>query len=307
MAGKQIDSVVLVHGTFAAADDDMGPRWWQSGSAFGNWLNRRLDGVAECHDVFHWSGQNRERERQRAGRKLLERLHRYEQEGRRYHLVGHSHGGSVIWAALRQAALRGETLPSLRSWVTVGTPFLSYRVRKGDLLLALPLAVAGLAMLAHLGQLAVAARYTGAMRAAGYRWTLPLLAALWVMTAVCLLYCAFRVGSVAWAAYILRRERRAGTKAIDAFGDRWLGLWSGEDEAINGLRSTLGLDALTYRGKPLRVLPRTPLPLFAGLGDRLFFEWLKRFLQGNDRISQSLAEVAPPAHRRRLHRRAAHR
>ena len=36
-----------------------------------------------------------------------------------------------------------------------------------------------------------------------------------------------------------------------------------------------------------------PRPLLAGLGDRLFFEWLKRFLQGNDRISQSLAEVAP--------------
>jgi hypothetical protein len=293
MTDKRIDSVVLVHGTFAAAQDDMGPRWWQRGSAFANWLNRRLDGVAECHDVFHWSGQNRERERQRAGRQLLERLHRYGREGRRYHLVGHSHGGSVIWAALRRAALRGETLPGLRSWVTVGTPFLSYRVRKGDLLLALPLALASLAMLAHVGQVVVASQYAGAMRAAGYRWTLPLLAALWLLTAVCLLYCAFRVGAVAWAAYNLRRERRAGTKAIDAFGDRWLGLWSGEDEAINGLRSTLGLGGLTYRDKPLRVLPRTPLPLFAGLGDRLFFEWLKRFLQGNDRISQSLAEVAP--------------
>ena len=52
---------------------------------------------------------------------------RLEQLGRRYHLVGHSHGGSVIWHALRAASLKRVNLERLRSWTTVGTPFLHHR------------------------------------------------------------------------------------------------------------------------------------------------------------------------------------
>ena len=47
----------------------------------------------------------------------------------KFNLIGHSHGGSVIWHALRLATLQRHDLKLLRSWATVGTPFLHHRTR----------------------------------------------------------------------------------------------------------------------------------------------------------------------------------
>ena len=104
------DAVLLVHGTFAHADED-GPqppaaegtptpaaaRWWQQGSDFTNKLNGLLGGAAACWPVgdapgygwsrpvwwwnrskkrlygrslFAWTGGNSDQERRRAGRRL---------------------------------------------------------------------------------------------------------------------------------------------------------------------------------------------------------------------------------------------
>ncbi len=124
------DLVLLIHGTFAGREADQGDSWWQEGSAAWEELGKRLpEGtrLSEQGEVFHWSGDNSERARIKAGTDLLEKMLEFEATGRGYHLIGHSHGGSVIWAALRQAILRRKTLKGLRSWTTVGTPFLHYR------------------------------------------------------------------------------------------------------------------------------------------------------------------------------------
>ena len=81
--------------------------------------------------TFAWSGLNNENERRKAGKRLYEGLLALEKENAAsvarkeppvgYHLIGHSHGGSVIWDALRRARHR-ETLPNLKSWTTLGTP-----------------------------------------------------------------------------------------------------------------------------------------------------------------------------------------
>jgi hypothetical protein len=47
-------------------------------------------------------------------------------EGTKYHIVAHSHGGSVVWHGLVESKRRGIDLSGLRSWTTVGTPFLKY-------------------------------------------------------------------------------------------------------------------------------------------------------------------------------------
>ena len=60
-------------------------------------------------EVFHWSGENSERSRIKAGRDLLEYLLALESAGRGYHLIGHSHGGSVIWHALCRAGCSGKS------------------------------------------------------------------------------------------------------------------------------------------------------------------------------------------------------
>ena len=124
--------VVMVHGTFAADASDSDAKWWQHNSRAANQLQSKVPPgvrVAEGDDVFHWSGENSERARNKAALNLLNHLDRMEQSGRDYHLVGHSHGGSVIWNALRMATLTRRQLNHLKSWTTVGTPHLHHRGR----------------------------------------------------------------------------------------------------------------------------------------------------------------------------------
>ncbi|MEJ1937026.1 alpha/beta fold hydrolase, partial [Nostoc sp. NIES-2111] len=120
--------VILLHGTFAGYPAPAGetPRWWQEGSPFRGAL-----ATATGADVtaFCWGkgGANSETLRRQGARDLLEMIDGLEAEGRDYHLVGHSHGGSVIWQALVYAAARRssgrQSLRGLRSWTTIGTPF----------------------------------------------------------------------------------------------------------------------------------------------------------------------------------------
>jgi hypothetical protein len=126
------DLVILVHGTYAARDGDEGDSWWQRGSPTWRELSDLLPPGAKLPErgrLFHWSGENSERARNKAAFDLLAQLLDLESEGRRYHLIGHSHGGSVIWQTLCLAKLRKKPLDGLLSWSTVGTPFLHHRTR----------------------------------------------------------------------------------------------------------------------------------------------------------------------------------
>jgi hypothetical protein len=123
---------VMVHGTFASAPEDEGERWWQSGSRFASSFQALLPAsvrVAGRGEVFHWSGANSDRARSKAATKLLRHLHKLEDQGHDYHLVGHSHGGSVIWNAMQMSMLINRPLQGLRSWTTIGTPFMHHRGR----------------------------------------------------------------------------------------------------------------------------------------------------------------------------------
>jgi len=180
--GSGDELVICVHGTFAAdkRQQDTGHRWWQRGSDTWQKLAEGLpDGVtlpAENMQLFHWSGENSQVARLKASNRLLALLLDLERQGRVYHLVGHSHGGSVIWEALitaelmrRQHSVYGALRPhlrrrglipqrvprrrrartgspasksyykrlgsapelaGLRSWITVGTPFIQYLPKK---------------------------------------------------------------------------------------------------------------------------------------------------------------------------------
>ncbi|MBM4090388.1 MAG: alpha/beta hydrolase [Planctomycetes bacterium] len=126
------DVLIMVHGTGTSPESGEGDRWWQHGSSASTELKGRLPDDLFCsgpHEVFRWSGENSERARIMAGRRLLACLESLEEKGQGYHLIGHSHGGSVIWHALQLATSRGKPLDQLRSWATVGTPFLQYRTR----------------------------------------------------------------------------------------------------------------------------------------------------------------------------------
>jgi len=125
VGGTVVATIVAVHGTFATGPEE-GEDWWQKGGT----LERDLRELVEADDsrldfVPHvWDGQNSETSRRAAGQSLLKRIAGLEQDGQKYCLIGHSHGGSVIASARSAAGARRNAMPGLSRWLTVGTPFI---------------------------------------------------------------------------------------------------------------------------------------------------------------------------------------
>ena len=317
VAATAADLVILVHGTYAASDADEGPSWWQRGSKAWCALSEKLPPGAQLPEqgrVFHWSGDNSERARIKAAQDLLTFLLELEAKGRSYHLIGHSHGGSVIWHALRLSRLRKQSLDQLQSWSTVGTPFLQHRTRGAwhianlvNLVLAILLFRPAYRTICKLAQLTGSALFglddgimlpsdgaSGAMTAARG----PVLTVVeWLGVSVTETAEGIRLGSfdpaagqsffaylffsseglvilavALLAAYVylnlaafflspvlesigIRKEKRLERDAMGSFGGRWLGIWSSDDEAINGLRATLDLSVSFVA----RMVPREPV------------------------------------------------
>ncbi len=284
-------------------DSGEGDNWWQNGSPASSELTSRLPDevhLPETQEVFHWSGENSERARIKAGRKLLARLDALEAKGQGYHLVGHSHGGSVIWHTLQLATSQKKSLDHLRSWATVGTPYLQHRTRGFltavnvfNLLLAIVLIKPALTTFRGVSQIVVAS-FSGTesefvTEAAGKSvpisfWHTPVLRTAemlgmhvsssengfqigsfdsasgqtlgsflltspqgWLLLALAALvvYVYLNLG-VLFLGPVLetlqhRGEQKLRTSAMGRYAPRWLGIWSRDDEAINGLRATLSL------------------------------------------------------------------
>jgi hypothetical protein len=294
------DLVVQVHGTFAARGEDRGESWWQVGSECYEGIGSRLPSQVQLtqeNEVFHWSGENSERARIKAASDLLSKMRGLEKQGRHYHLIGHSHGGSVIWHALRMATLNRVELGKLRSWTTVGTPYLRHTLNRSTRFTNLIRVVLGLALVkpafttgVKFFDLVFRPQHSVWLGADGNlpdRFTLyetPVLRILemlhvpvvhtsngvrigsyeaaagashfhflltnplgWLMVALTLIVIMIYLNL---AAFFLRpvieswqvwAEARLEQQAKVQFASRWLGVWSPEDEAINGLRATLDL------------------------------------------------------------------
>lgn len=243
-------TVVTVHGTFAhpaggtAEALNIGepsePQWWQQGSPFEGDLKTWVTGADGPLNVvpFTWSSLNSELDRRTAGSALLGELRALDAKGEPYAVVGHSHGGSVIAAALIESVAHKQPLTHLRRWITVGTPFVGMRKERFLFTrLTLPRKVMFVAslMLFMMFLFYVAGeifgqgfqlrneRYYTALLFSGVMMTLPIL----------FFYIVFRLLD---GRELKGYGRGAIQRAREHYADKWLPLCHKDDEAVHGLR-----------------------------------------------------------------------
>jgi hypothetical protein len=264
-------TVVTVHGTFAhivGPPDAPAPaelQWWQPGSPTEEHLRQLVDAIEGQLEFvpFTWSGDNSERARRNAGTRLFDALKQLEARNESYCLVGHSHGGSVIAAALLESVARGVPLDGLKRWITVGTPFV--RLRKERFLftrLTLPRKVVFVASLMLLMMFLFylgGAMYDGTI---GGRLDNQLLRFGFSATMMSLpfifFYAFLKVLDV--RRYFFYRPAVL-EEARERYGDKWLSLAHEDDEAVQGFR-LLPQVRLNFFGRDFAVPMLTLISIF---------------------------------------------
>ena len=230
-------SIVTVHGTFASGSAE-GRKWWQRGSRFTSQLSTRVKGRDSPVqiDPHIWDGRNSETARRDAGRSLAQKLDDLDRSGVPFVVIGHSHGGSVISAALLHTARKRRPLSGLRSWMTVGTPFI--RTKRQRFLFS-RLGVFGKAI--YLTLLTFFLLGALAMFVQAENRTLK----DWMMALV--FFCGPFALFYLLLQYLEARRsvgfnRRVVHFAKQNYGARWLSLWHNKDEAMQSLKAVKGLD-----------------------------------------------------------------
>lgn len=240
-------TIVTVHGTFAhggsssetTAEAAYEPQWWQADSTLQRELKTLVDTQDGKLDVtsFEWSGDNSEAGRRQAGFDLLARLRALEAKNEPYCVVGHSHGGSVIATALLAAAAKKQSLPNLKRWITVGTPFVKFRKERWlftrlDLLRKV-IFVASMMLFLMFVVYLVANLITGEQQVFGRTFPAVLVVTGVMMSLpVIVFYFVLRLLD---SRSLLLHRRRVIERARESFGQRWLALAHTDDEAIQGL------------------------------------------------------------------------
>ncbi len=257
-------TVFAVHGTFAhgngtgtqaVADEKPGGerQWWEKGSTFEADLKGLVtadDGTVELEPVV-WDGANSEKSRRQAGKALFQRASAVEAEGKSYVMVGHSHGGSVVSAALLAATAKRKPLVNLKRWITIGTPFVNLRKEKflfsrvplfmQAIYVALLLFVVMFLLPMVLGVFAsdeTRIRYMGGIGLVDVG-SVSGIAMLGFSTLILSsLFILFYIFLVVMDRRILHMHApRVLKRATKNFRTSWLGLTHEDDEAVQGLRS----------------------------------------------------------------------
>jgi pimeloyl-ACP methyl ester carboxylesterase len=239
---KSPDEIILVHGTFAANVFDEGDAWWQIGSSFDKYLRKDLETVAKPTPTpFHWSGGNTDNHRHIAAAKLYERL-RSTKPGQ-VHLIGHSHGGTVILYALQLAIENGDELPNLRSWTTIGSPFLHLKYNFARMVIRDLLDFTPHMILLMAAQIFIVSAIAN-----------------FIKTEISInVYLASLIPNFIFVATSWRSKSKLAQKLEEItsqvariYGDRWLGVMSRHDEALGLLQRAIAVN----KRFPKNILPR---------------------------------------------------
>jgi hypothetical protein len=317
---NQVPVVVTVHGTFAGTVDDAAPHWWQTEGTLAAELRSRLGEANVTVEPFIWqdeetTGPNRESERRRAGQRLFRRIRQLDGAGIPFHLVGHSHGGSVIWHALKESASQNRKLSCLGSWTTVATPFLEFG-RDGSVWRRIAGALAVALTLYWIGFWGLLLDQSSAATEQGLKPILsriPLVQELPDIRAALgevrfgVISAAYIILAIVFAALLLsplrdvywyfitrRRHFSIEWSASRWYGHLWLGIAHPQDEAINGLKATLvqAPDLVLRRRPGLTGWLLGAFRPVASAVDQLAWLLLMRKAQGGDVTGAALRRVA---------------
>lgn len=239
-------TIIAVHGTFAHDSDNapgtpagVGPQWWEAGSEFENDMRAYIEPADGTLNVTHliWSGLNSETERREAGARLDEKLVELEKKNEPYCIVAHSHGGSVASAALLESGARKRSLPNLKRWITIGTPFVN--MRKERFLLTRLTLIRKVILVASLMLFLMFTVYLAATYLSGERMlfgrTFPrILQVTGLMTVLPALFIGI-LYYILDARSLIDYRPRVVKRTRDFFSRRWLSLAHPDDEAIQGL------------------------------------------------------------------------
>jgi hypothetical protein len=312
--------IITVHGTGTPTEDSTNPKWWQTNSAFAKTLIQRFaeSGQAISISAFIWSGKNSEIDRRKAGKKLCEVLKKMEMNGTSYHLIGHSHGGSVIEEALvRAIAYKKMKMARLLSVTTVGTPFIESRPkflsisRLLDTIL-LPLWLTAILLALSMG-IMFAANHSNDFDKIFPNYSMiffgfmpsKFLQSLGVFFGITMLIAIPRfIYSV-----ILKRHRLSNSETVRLCMETASlrqHLWHADDEAICGLHAAKNLNVAIFRNIRLSEILASFIPLtsliailiflaagFAGIyADATVFSDAPDFSHGLNGFTESLGELA---------------
>lgn len=266
-------TIITVHGTFAKpTETDLESRsttdlqWWETQSRFEHDLRELVDARDGRLDIvpFVWSGDNSEVERREAGARLAKLMRELETRSEPYCVIGHSHGGSVVSSALLESAARRKTLPNLKRWITVGTPFIN--MRKELWLLTRLSLVRKVIFVASMMLLMMLLIYQAATILTGDRllfgslfprvqyWTIAFMSIPAIAIYFLFKYLDRRA--------MLDHRRRVTRRARENFGARWRALAHPDDEAIQGL-ALLPDARLTFFDKTFAVSTITLISVIA--------------------------------------------
>jgi len=238
---EKTEVIIVVHGTGAGQRNPADPHWWEvPHSAFARELESALGSKCCFAEPFCWNGNNYESDRRSAANELLDRLRKEDKAERRYHLIGHSHGGSIIWHALvGSVGFWKKPLSGLATWTTVGTPFLTFKPDYGAWWLPVATAAALAGCVAAAFILWEPVLEHDAILSDANTFALVGTLALFGLLAAISLWLTVQSGrlTAAWVATSLGviRSRIAARE----YHSRWLAIWHVDDEPIGGLAGTL--------------------------------------------------------------------
>jgi hypothetical protein len=264
------ETIILVHGTFAAPRVGGPSQWYQPRSEFCRDLNARLKKLgspARCwahltddSSCFFWSGRNDWAARTAAAADLARLMYTLIKDGWRVHVVAHSHGGNVLLEALDIGA---EGFAQAHDYedgylVLMGTPIMELRelaksgMSKWNVLWKILLSVAILLICVRLAWPAVPERFVhwigdaiarGEPLASTAIVTLCLaIACLTILHMLCLL--VFRLARVECSAGSTGQAENVFIRFRDAYSTQWkrlLILNSDTDEAFQVLSRLVGM------------------------------------------------------------------